>query len=49
MTEQNSEPTSPPEAEPEPLKLDVPVYDYVEHGADQEGFETRDVEAGDKE
>jgi hypothetical protein len=49
MTEQTPEPSSAAESQQEPLKLDVPVYDYVEKGADPEGFETRDDNTGDNE
>lgn len=28
---------------PEPLKFDAPQFDIVEKGADQSGFETRDL------
>ena len=49
MTEDPSEqePTTQAEPQPEPLKLDVPVYDYVEHGADSQAFETREAKPGE--
>lgn len=49
MTEQTPEPTNVDESKPEPLKLDVPVYDYVEKSGSPEDLETRDGRAKDKE
>jgi hypothetical protein len=50
MSDENTELAGPsePEPKPEPLKLDAPVYDYVERGADQQGYETREVKPGEK-
>lgn len=42
MSEQSTEEEVQTEPNPEPLKLDTPIYDYVEHGADMSGVETRD-------
>ena len=47
MTEESIEPDVPPDPKPEPLKLDEPDYDYVEHGDDRENYETRDVKPGE--
>lgn len=47
MSEPTSERDAPaePDSKPEPLKLDVPQYDYVEKGADhQRDIETHDLE-----
>jgi hypothetical protein len=44
MSEQEGEPTSSEaDPKPQPLKVDVPLYDYVEKGRDPEGIETKDT------
>lgn len=49
MTEQTPEPSDLPETSPEPLRLDVPLYDYVSKGDDQPAREIRDNESGGRD
>lgn len=43
MSEQNPQ----KDPKPEPLKVDTPVFDIVEKGADKDGMETRDIKPGE--